>query len=122
MIVEALHYGADVRHSFNLGAWVVMPNHVHIVIQPHESLPEMIRWLKTATATRAKKILMLRPGRFWQREYYDHWIRSREELARISAYIERNPVAAGLISTPTNWPWSSTNPTGGKTAGATLTS
>jgi putative transposase len=97
-----------------------MPNHVHLVIQPPEPLSAIMRWLKTATAYRARKILELPPGPFWRREYYDHWIRSRDELVRITAYIERNPVSAGLVSSPEAWPWSSAKRTGDQIAGVTL--
>jgi len=110
MFVDALHYGGEVRNSWELGAWVVMPNHVHLVLRPIDPLSEALRWLKTATAVRARKILELPPGPFWQREYYDHWIRSRDELARVSSYIERNPVSAGLVPSPAEWPWSSATP------------
>jgi mutator protein MutT len=119
MFAEALRYGADVRRAYELGAWVVMPNHVHLVIQPHQSLPEIMRWLKTATAVRARKILELPPGPFWRREYYDHWIRSRDELARVTAYMERNPVSAALVQSPEAWPWSSATRTGDKIPGGT---
>ena len=119
MFAEALRYGAEVRDCYELGAWVVMPNHVHIVISRKEPLPAIVQWLKKTTAFRAGKILGLPAGRFWQREYYDHWIRSRAELGRIEAYIERNPVSAGLAQKPEDWPWSSANPAGNKIASGT---
>jgi putative transposase len=107
MFVKAMYYGAEDRKSYDLGAWVVMPNHVHLILRPIASLSEAMRWVKTATAVRARKILELPRGPFWRREYYDHWIRSRDELTRITAYIEGNPVAAGLVSNAVDWPWSS---------------
>jgi 8-oxo-dGTP diphosphatase len=99
-----------------------MPNYVHIVIQPKEPLPEIIRWLKIATANRANKIIGIRPGTpFWQREYYDHWIRSEKEFLSIVRYIERNPVSAGLVEKPEDWQWSSAKNAGGKTTSGTVT-
>ena len=109
MFVSALKYGESTRRVYDLAAWVVMPNHVHIVIQPREPLPEIMRWLKIATASRANRIIGISNGPFWQREYYDHWIRSEKELASVVAYIERNPVSAGLVALPEKWPWSSAN-------------
>ena len=38
---------------------------------------------------------------------YDHWVRNEREFHRIVAYIEENPVSAGLAATPEDWPWSS---------------
>jgi 8-oxo-dGTP diphosphatase len=107
IFVTALRYGEIQRRSYDLAAWVVMPNHVHMVIQPHESLSESIRWLKIATASRANKIIGISNGPFWQREYYDHWIRSEKEFLSIVHYVEKNPVSAGLVALPEQWPWSS---------------
>jgi REP element-mobilizing transposase RayT len=118
--VEALRYGERVRRSYDLLAWVVMPNHVHVVLKPHQKLPEILRWVKTATAVRANSIAGRTGHPFWQREYFDRWIRTDKELASVIAYVEANPVKAGLVGFAENWPWSSASkPTGGKTAGAT---
>ena len=46
-------------------------------------------------------------GPFWQRESYDHWVHDLDELERIIAYVEANPVKAGLIKAPEDWPFSS---------------
>lgn len=100
-------------------AWVVMPNHVHLVLKPKAKLSEIMRWLKTATATRAKRLLGRTQAPFWQREYFDRWIRSDKELASVMAYVEANPVTAGLAACPQDWPWSSASQgTIGETAGA----
>ena len=45
-----------------------MPNHVHVVMQPIRPLPEIMRWLKTATANRANALLGRTGTPFWQRE------------------------------------------------------
>src|ERR1039458_225747 len=50
IFVEALLHGERVRRSYDLFAWVVMPNHVHIIVKPIRSLAEIMRWLKAATA------------------------------------------------------------------------
>jgi putative transposase len=105
-IEGALTYGATQKGWYELLAWVVMSNHVHMVIEPHKKLSEIMRWLKTATSVRANRILHQRGGPFWQREYYDHWIRSGE-LDAIVQYVEENPVSAGLVTAPEQWIWSS---------------
>jgi mutator protein MutT len=119
IVVSALHHGEDARASYDLYSWVVMPNHVHAVLTPHQRLSEIMQWLKTATATRANRILGTLGTPFWQREYYDHWIRSEKEFFSIVKYIERNPVSAGLVSMPEHWRWSSANTADGKTVSAT---
>jgi len=50
-----------------------------------------------------------RCGPFWQKESFDHWVRDVDELERIIRYIEENPVKAGLVASPEDWPHSSAN-------------
>jgi REP element-mobilizing transposase RayT len=105
--VETLLAGDTERHFFELFAWVVMPNHVHLLARPRIPVPVLMRWLKGSTARRANLRLGRTGKSFWQDESYDHWVRSQREFDRISAYIEHNPVKAGLIMSPDLWPWSS---------------
>jgi putative transposase len=80
-----------------------MPNHVHLVINPKRKLPEIMCWVKKATAYRANQILGRGGQAFWQREYYDRWIRTEEEYVNTVRYVEENPMSAGLE----NWRWCS---------------
>jgi REP element-mobilizing transposase RayT len=89
-----------------------MPNHVHVVMQPIRPLPEIMRWLKAATANRANALLGRTGEAFWRREYYDRWIRSEWELASVIAYVEDNPVRSSLAACPEEWPWSSAHSPG----------
>ena len=109
MFVEALLYGEQVRRSYCLFAWVVMPNHVHLVLKPTCPLPDIMRWLKGATSNRANRLLGTTGTAFWQREYFDRWIRSDQQLNSVIAYVEENPVRKGLVASPEEWPWSSTS-------------
>jgi len=68
LFAETLAHGESVRCSYDLLGWVVMPNHVHVVMQPIRPLPEIMRWLKTATANRANALLGRTGTPFWQRE------------------------------------------------------
>ena len=77
------------------------------MLGPQGTLSANLRWLKTATATRANRVLGKTGEAFWRREYFDHWIRSEKELAKAVAYVEANPVKAGLVSSAEDWPWSS---------------
>jgi putative transposase len=106
MVVKALHYGEEALKFYTLHAYVVMPNHVHVVWQPLVRMSRIMHWLKAATARRANAILGLN-GAFWQEESYDHWIRSADEWRRIVRYVEWNPVKAGLAKSIEEWPWSS---------------
>jgi REP element-mobilizing transposase RayT len=89
-----------------------MPNHVHVVfkmisknVDLHSDLAPILHSWKSFTAKRANEILR-REGIFWQREYYDHVIRSDEEFGHYVNYTLQNPVKAGLCNNWTQWPWS----------------
>jgi len=103
------------RRFYNLSAWVVMPNHVHLLILPLVPVPSITKWIKGSTAREANKLLRRTGNPFWQDESYDHYVRNEEQTVRtglssvdrIVAYIEHNPVATGLASISDQWPWSS---------------
>ena len=107
MVVNALHYGETVRRFYQLHAWVVMPNHVHGIFQPHTALPTIMRWLKGRTSRVANQILGRTGKAFWQDESFDHWIRSAEEHRDLIEYLENNPVQAGIVEAKEQWRWSS---------------
>jgi REP element-mobilizing transposase RayT len=93
---------------YRLASWVVMPNHVHMLLTPCENqdLSAILQSLKSYTANKANK-LTGRTGQFWQPESFDRWIRDADHFARVVAYIENNPVKACLCKRPENWPFSS---------------
>ena len=107
VVADALMYGENGRHFYQLRAWVIMPNHVHALLLPKTSLPVIMRWLKGSTARQANLILGRTGQAFWQDESFDHRVRDEVELARIAHYVEYNPVSAGLAANPPAWPWSS---------------
>ena len=91
----------------SLHAYVVMPNHVHVLWTPQIALCDLLRHVKGPTAREANKILG-RPGeQFWQEEYFDRLVRSEREFGQIRRYIEWNPVKAGLVAHPGAFEWSS---------------
>ena len=98
---------------YDLLAYCIMPNHVHLVfdtsvqLQVKEGLnfknyiqvSEIMRKIKGGSAFEINKILN-RKGKLWQKENYDHYVRSGKELTNIIWYILKNPVVANLIE---NW-------------------
>ena len=103
--MEAIHY-RDLR-SYQLHAFVVMPNHVHLLMTPLERASKVMQPLKRFTAREGNRTLGLTEQPFWQDESHDGLVRDEREFARIVHYIERNPVTAGLAATPEEFPWSS---------------
>jgi putative transposase len=104
MVVEAVHYNADVLAHYSLHAFAVMSNHVHILVTPHVPLPKLTRSLKGITSKRANEMLHMTGKPFWQEESYDRRVRDGREFERILHYIEWNPVRAGLVNEPCDYP------------------
>jgi putative transposase len=105
-VISTLQNGQE-RQIFGLRAYVVMANHVHVLLEPGIPIARITQEIKGQTAREANRLLGLIGTRFWQQESFDHWIRSTAEWSRIRSYIERNPVTAGLVKKPEDWPWSS---------------
>jgi REP element-mobilizing transposase RayT len=106
LVMESIRKGEELDH-YKLYAFVVMANHVHVLILPQIDPSRLLKSLKGATAREANKLLRRTGEPFWQKESYDHWVRNEAEFERIRAYIENNPVKAGLVTTPEQYPWSS---------------
>ena len=119
--------GAREKHNFALLAYVIMPEHVHLIIFPLLQVYDVALFLKAikqSVARRAKHFLhhhnrvwlerlTLQRGnrkvfRFWQTgPGYDRNIHSKDELFEKISYIHNNPVRRGLVSAPEKWKWSS---------------
>ena len=106
-VVDSLRYGERNLGLYELLAWVLMVNHIHILIYPEARLSRITKSIKNFSARQANAILGLTGQPFWQDESYDHWVRGPEELEKIVRYIEENPVAAGLAKRVEEWRWSS---------------
>jgi len=105
-VLNALQ-SAQQNKMLTLRSYVLMTNHVHVLIAPQAPLAKITHQIKGSTAREANLILGRTGSRFWQDESYDHWVRDPAEFERIRRYIERNPVVAGLVKKPEDWPWSS---------------
>jgi REP element-mobilizing transposase RayT len=88
--------------------WVIMPNHLHLLItvRSDTQLSIVIRSLKTWTA-RAANTALSTTGRFWYPEYFDRYIRSAQHFERVVYYIDQNPVKAGLVQSASDWQYGS---------------
>ena len=106
LVEDALLHFDEQR--YRLVAWVVMPNHVHLLSEtlPGYPLAGVVQGWKSFTAKEAN-CLLGRTGPFWARDYYDRYIRDDHHLAAVVRYIERNPVKAGLVAEPEDWPFGS---------------
>jgi putative transposase len=113
LVCDALKFFDGKR--YRLDAWVVMPNHAHVLVEIWQTpMGEILKSWKGFTSREANKILG-RTGRFWEREHWDTRIRDEEHLRKSRRYIEMNPVKAGMVRDAADWPWSSAH--GRKTEG-----
>jgi len=115
------------RSNYNLSllGFVVMPNHVHLVIFPHQIIDMgraigrlksgyafeiLSKWKQTETS-RLNRLEVLRGGKkshvFWHLRCYDHNCRSTESVKEKIHYCHMNPVKSGLVASPEEWRWSS---------------
>jgi len=106
MVAESLYYHDGSKYY--LICWVIMPNHVHLLLRPKPDvdLGVITHSIKSYTAHEANKILG-RNGQFWQHESFDRYIRNQEHFVNVVRYIERNPVKARLCQKPSDWEFSS---------------
>ena len=101
LVEQAMRFHHQKR--FALLAWVVMPNHVHVLVEIWETpLSKVLQNWKSITAVAANKLLE-RQGVFWQPEYWDRFMRTEEQARKAIRYIENNPVKAKLCLTPEEW-------------------
>jgi putative transposase len=95
LMLEVLrHYDGT---AYKLHAYVVMPDHLHLLIRPAETLEISVQLVKGGFSFRAKRELEWK-GEVWQPGFTDHRIRDLEDWRRHLEYIRKNPVEAGLVS------------------------
>ena len=106
-IMESTLYHYEGRY-YQLVRWVIMPNHVHVMIdlKPGVKLSTIVQRWKSYTAHAANRLLS-RKGDFWMPDFYDRYIRDLKHMINAIAYIDANPVKAGLAESPTAYRWSS---------------
>lgn len=90
IIEEAFEYLS--KYKCNIHAYVIMPNHVHILLDAFhgETVQSIMHTLKRYTSLKINK-LWHRSGKLWQREYFDRIIRSESHYAHAITYIRNNP-------------------------------
>ncbi len=91
------------RYDFFVVAYVVMPEHVHLLVSEPRGclLSKAIQAIKLSVSVQSGQ----RP--FWQKRYYDFNVWSQEKIIEKRRYIHRNPVRRGLVISPDEWAWSS---------------
>lgn len=111
ILVEEWRAARD-RYGWSVGRYVVMPDHVHFFCAPEpdaKQLSQFIGGWKTWTSRRIHKLLRPQPTAaataLWQREFFDHLLRSSMSYDEKWNYVRDNPVRAGLVGAAENWPY-----------------
>jgi REP element-mobilizing transposase RayT len=88
--------------EYELFAWCIMPNHVHVVVEPLGNTPleNIMQSWKSISAHRINKVMKKRET-LWQPEYYDHLVRNQQDLDHCIEYTWNNAEQAGIK----NWKW-----------------
>ncbi|WWW36331.1 transposase [Stenotrophomonas rhizophila] len=103
-VVEALRCSDREARSRTL-AWVVMPDHVHWLMQLRDGNISRCMQAFKSRASRAFNLHTGAQGSVWQRGFYDHCVRSDESLERQARYLIENPVRAGLAASVGEYPY-----------------
>jgi len=107
IVLDGLRHNA-VAHGFDLLAYVIMPDHLHLLVQPQgdSNISRFMASFKKHTARCINEHLG-RKGAVWRKEFYDHMMRSYEHLDELVRYIHDNPVRRGLAASADEWAFSS---------------
>jgi putative transposase len=104
LVMVELSRTAD-DHRFNVIAYCFMPDHVHLLVDgTHEAsdFREFVRVFKQRSAFRWKQ---QHGSALWQRSYFEHVLRDEEDTIGVAKYLLENPVRAGLVERPEEYPY-----------------
>jgi putative transposase len=96
---------ANSRHNIAVGRYVIMPDHVHLFVRGPDDF-QLGPWVGRLKQALAKHIALGETLAIWQRGFFDHLLRSDESYAQKWNYVRQNPVRAGLVHNPDDWPYS----------------
>ena len=98
------------RGAYLLHEFVVMPDHIHLLLTPNltTSLEKCVQLVKGGSSHQIHKERNQKMG-IWQEGFYDWTIRDTRDWGTKVEYIRMNPVRAGLVQRPEDWPYSSAN-------------
>lgn len=103
-VVRAMRECDGIGASTTL-AFVVMPDHLHwLFILEEASLSRLVGRLKTRSAAEINRLTHQSGQRIWQPAFHDHALRREEDIREIARYIVANPLRAGLVKSPRDYP------------------
>ncbi len=106
-VLRAEWFAAEERHGWQIGRYVIMPDHVHFFCCASMTAKPLSTFLKRWKEWSAKALLpplAMHPP-LWQHRFFDHLLRTTESHAEKWLYVRENPVRAGLVARPEDWPY-----------------
>jgi putative transposase len=100
------HLQENRKRAYLLHAFVIMPDHLHLLITPTQSIEYAMQIVKGGFSHKLRRATD-RSGEVWQRGFTDHRIRDHEDLLIRKTYLENNSVARGLSVNAEEYRWSS---------------
>ena len=92
--------------AYLVGRYVLMPDHIHLFCAPNRyPETELKRWIRYWKSLVARRFPFELQGKLWQREFWDRQLRSGDSYSEKWAYVDANPVRAGLASETRQWPY-----------------
>lgn len=90
-----------------MGDYVIMPDHVHLFARQTTDGCSLAKWMQTlkSISSRAITAQLKATPPLWQKDYFGRFLRSAESYSEKWDYVRMNPVRAGLVATPENWPY-----------------
>jgi putative transposase len=99
------------QQSFTLRAYCLMPDHLHVLLQGDSSSSDLLSFVKTFKHKTTFYFRVKTGKTLWQITFFDHILRTAEDLSRTAEYILLNPVRAGLVQRAKDYPYSAIFPT-----------
>lgn len=108
------------NYNFEIIAICILPDHLHMIIEPYDinDYPKIIKQIKTFFSKNldvtkisdyklSKSNIVKQERDIWQRRYWEHTMRSEEDLHKHLDYIHYNPIKHGLVENVKDWQYSS---------------
>ena len=93
------------EHSFDILAYCIMPDHLHLLVQGMKPESDLLRFVKTFKIKTSRGFAAQHGCELWQKKYYDHILREKESIESVAWYIWMNPVRAGMVARPRDYPF-----------------
>ena len=93
---------AGEKRGIAVGRYVIMPDHIPLFVSNNADI-ELSQWVRLLKRDLSQAILISPPH--WQKGFFDHLIRNSGSHSEKWEYVLQNPVRAGLVTNPDDWPW-----------------